>query len=215
MKKFFMKVKIAFIGIYFPFFVSFLLLRYFTINDLVQSMLNKTESQQISDAKTDPDCFEPLYVKYYPAILKFIYKRMEYLDDAREICAIVFAHAILKIKKYEDRGHPFSSWLYRIAINEINQFYRRSKKARVISIDEMEISNIADESHIGKKESLVVLKKSLLYLKPDELLLIELRFFDGLPFSEIGLIIGVTENNAKVKTYRILDKLKTIFMKIG
>ena len=43
------------------------------------------------------------------------------------------------------------------------------------------------------------------------MLLIELRFFEERPFSEVAEIIGITENNAKVKTYRAIDRLKIIY----
>ena len=93
-------------------------------------MLNEREIeiQQIEASKINPQCFEPLYKKYYEQILKFVYKRMDNLDDTREVTSIVFSKAISNINKYKDHGHPFSSWLYRIALNEITQFYRDSKK---------------------------------------------------------------------------------------
>jgi RNA polymerase sigma-70 factor (ECF subfamily) len=40
--------------------------------------------------------------------------------------------------------------------------------------------------------------------------LIELRFFEKRSFAEVGDIVGITENNAKVRVYRILDKIKKI-----
>ncbi len=43
-----------------------------------------------------------------------------------------------------------------------------------------------------------------------EVQLLELRFFEQRPFKEVAYILEITENNAKVKTYRILDKLKKI-----
>jgi len=47
-------------------------------------------------------------------------------------------------------------------------------------------------------------------LRDDELQLVEPRFFEQRPFAEIGQITGLTENNAKVKLYRILEKLKNM-----
>ncbi|MBL7885021.1 MAG: sigma-70 family RNA polymerase sigma factor, partial [Bacteroidia bacterium] len=47
-------------------------------------------------------------------------------------------------------------------------------------------------------------------LPEDELQLIEMRFFEKRAFKEIGEILNITENNAKVKTYRIIEKLKKI-----
>jgi RNA polymerase sigma-70 factor (ECF subfamily) len=45
-------------------------------------------------------------------------------------------------------------------------------------------------------------------LKDADLQLIELRFFEHRPFKEIAEILDMTESNAKVKTYRILERLK-------
>jgi RNA polymerase sigma-70 factor, ECF subfamily len=179
-------------------------------------MLNtETESQQISAAKSDPRSFEPLYNRYYESIIKFVYKRVEDIHDCREITAVVFSKALNNLKKYNDLGFPFSSWLYRIAINEITQFYRDKTKTRIISLSEKGIKNIAEETGEYQAELIAVLKKALMYLEEDELNLIELRYFEERPFAEVGQILGITENNAKVKTYRVIDKLKEIYKKIS
>lgn len=178
-------------------------------------MDSNTEKQQIEDSKKDPRYFEPLYIKYYERILKFVYKRIESLDDTREVTAIVFSKALTNIKNYKEQGFPFSSWLYRIAINEINQFYRDSKKMRVISLDEKGINTIAEESGQQDPDLISALKKALLYLSEEELLLIELRYFEERPFAEVAQIMEITENNAKVKTYRVLDKLREVYAKIA
>ena len=49
-------------------------------------------------------------------------------------------------------------------------------------------------------------------LPEDELQLIEMRFFEKRSFKEIAEILEIMENNAKVKTYRILEKLKKIII---
>jgi RNA polymerase sigma-70 factor (ECF subfamily) len=165
----------------------------------------------IEASKKDPSCFEAIYNKYYEQILKFVYKRMTNSYDCEEVTSIVFSKALMNIGKYKYLGFPFSSWLYRIAINEINQFYRDNKKHRVVNITEANAKYISDEIDYNKMDSLEKLESSLQSLSAEELLLIELRFFDGKPFAEIGEILEITENNAKVKTYRILDKLKLSF----
>jgi RNA polymerase sigma-70 factor (ECF subfamily) len=47
-------------------------------------------------------------------------------------------------------------------------------------------------------------------LKPIQYQLLQLRFWEGRAFKEIAEIMDITESNAKVKTYRVLDKLKLI-----
>ena len=173
------------------------------------------EHKQIEEAKKNPARFEPLYKKYYERILRFVYKRMENLDDTREITSGVFIKALTNIGKYTHRGHPFSSWLYRIALNEIAQFYRDANKMRVISIDTFGISRIADETGKNGDNLSPVLARAMQHLTEEEVLLLELRFFEDKAFAEIGNILDITENNAKVKTYRVIDKLREIFNKLN
>ncbi len=173
------------------------------------------EARLIEEAKKDPQRFEPLYKKYYERILRFVYKRMESLDDTREITSGVFIKALTNIGKYKDRGHPFSSWLYRIALNEIAQFYRDAKKLRVVSIDSFGANRLADETGKNGNDLSPVLARAMEHLEVDEVLLLELRFFENKAFAEVGAILDITENNAKVKTYRVLDKLREIFKKLN
>jgi RNA polymerase sigma-70 factor (ECF subfamily) len=173
-----------------------------------------SEIDQIEAAKKDSQCFEPLYKHYYPLIIKFIYKRVETLEDCREITSIVFTKALSFIKNYKQQGFPFSSWLYRIAINEVTQFYRDSKKARIISLDDKSVKNIVEESGKVDPELIASLKKALFYLEEEELELIQLRFFEERSFAEVGQIVGITEVNAKIRTYRVIDKLRIHFSKL-
>jgi RNA polymerase sigma-70 factor (ECF subfamily) len=55
--------------------------------------------------------------------------------------------------------------------------------------------------------------KVLPLLKDSQLQLIEMRFFEKRSFREMGEILDLTENNAKVKTFRALVKLKELYSK--
>ena len=50
-------------------------------------------------------------------------------------------------------------------------------------------------------------------LSVDELQIIELRFFEQRPFKEVGDILGISETYAKVRVYRILEKMKKLFLR--
>jgi RNA polymerase sigma-70 factor (ECF subfamily) len=66
-----------------------------------------------------------------------------------------------------------------------------------------------DSSDANKKQMFACLSQ----LKENEIQLIELRFFEKRSFREMGEILELTENNAKVKTFRALEKLKQLFIK--
>ncbi|MEI7596959.1 MAG: sigma-70 family RNA polymerase sigma factor [Bacteroidota bacterium] len=177
--------------------------------------IHLNEEELIDRSKSDLQSFEPLYEKYYPQILKFVYKRMDGIDDAYEVVSIIFSKAMANIGKYKHKGFPFSSWLYRIAINEINMFYRESNKRRTISIEEISVRNLHESLGAECQELNDILKSALNHLNENEIQLIDLRFFENLPFLEIANMLGISENNAKVKTYRVLDRLRVVFQKLS
>jgi RNA polymerase sigma-70 factor (ECF subfamily) len=101
--------------------------------------------------------------------------------------------------------------LFRIAFNEINMYFRKSKGNRIVSIEQSGIVQIAQEAEItDHTEKLESMTAALKQLDSDDVQLIELRFFEKRSFAEVGEIVGITENNAKVKIYRIIDKLKRL-----
>ena len=51
------------------------------------------------------------------------------------------------------------------------------------------------------------------YANAVDLEIVELRFFEKRPFAEIANILDITESNAKVRTYRVLERLKKIILK--
>jgi RNA polymerase sigma-70 factor (ECF subfamily) len=168
----------------------------------------------IEKAKRNPQFFAPLYNKYYEVIFRYIYKRVDEQESAYDITSCVFVKAMGALNKFEFRGVPFSSWLFRIAKSELYQSFRDQKARRTINIDSVTIVQMVDEICDDRsEENREKLLKSLTLLKENELQLIEMRFFEKRSFREIGEIIGLTENNAKVKTFRALAKLKKKFNK--
>lgn len=176
-----------------------------------QSDLSKEQSV-VEAAKKDPAKFAVLYDKYYEQIFRFIYQRLDDKEQAFDATQQVFVKALENLCKYEFRGVPFASWLYRIASSEVNNLFRAQKAQRTINIDSVSIYGIMEEiqeSKIDKYHDKIV-DIIAEQLEDDELQLIEMRFFEKRSFKEIGEILEITENNAKVKTYRILDKLKKV-----
>ena len=170
------------------------------------------EMSLIEIAKKDPRQFAPLYKKYHEAIFRYVYKRVDDEEAAYDITSSVFVKALASLPKYEFRGVPFSSWLFRIAKSELYQSFRDKKAQRTVSLDSVTIVQFIDELNEDfSEEQRITLLKSLKLLKDHQLQLIEMSFFEKRSFKEIGEIVGLTENNAKVKTFRALVKLKEIF----
>jgi len=200
-------------------------------NRIAQFSLNKTvsfskyhkgrsvmeeETKIIELCKEDPRYFAPIYERYFEEIFRFIYRRTDDEEITADITSKVFLNCLKNLNQYSFKNVPFSAWLYKIAINEINQFFRSQKKRqRTVSLNDSHIDALTEEFHFSENEvpphvQIGILLSNLTEL---EVQFIELRFFENYSFKEIGFFMNITEVNAKIKTYRILQKLKKISTK--
>ena len=178
------------------------------------SELNTLEKEidQIQLAVDNPSAFEPLYNKYYKQIFLFIFKRTADESLAEDLTSQVFFNAMTKLHQFKFQGAPFSSWLYRIAYNEILLHYRSEKTKRKVHAALRDVDALIDE--IGEietnEERLSLLKSGLSHLSEEELQLIEMKYFEHKQYQEIADITGLSVSNAKVKVHRIIKKLNKL-----
>lgn len=173
------------------------------------------EARWILAAQDDLKNFEPLYKKYYNPIYEFIYRRCDDSESVIDITSVVFEKAMLNIRKFKIQGFPFGSWLYRIAASEIGNFYRHKKKERKVWVQTEGIQDIAHEaeSTLADEDNLHVLLHAMEKMKPEDLELIVMRYFEKRNFTEIAGILDTTESNTRVRLHRVLGKLKDAFRK--
>lgn len=164
----------------------------------------------VKQAQKDPEAFRPLYEKYFKQIFLFIHNKVGDKEITADLCSQVFLKAMTHLHTYQHKNLPFSAWLYRIAVNETMGHFRKTQKTRHIVIDEKMLERLYEEVEKPDIERFKVdLSVAIEKLSLEEVQLIELRFFEEKSFKEIGFILDITENNAKVKLYRLLEKIRT------
>jgi RNA polymerase sigma-70 factor (ECF subfamily) len=86
----------------------------------------------------------------------------------------------------------------------------------MVTMSDIHIETIIDELDRSEPEidKYVLVSTLLEQLTPDEIQFIELRFFENKSFKEVGYFLGISEGNAKIRTYRILEKLRSISKQI-
>lgn len=172
------------------------------------------ELKLIEAAKQNPARFEPLYNTYYEPIFRYVHQRVDDKESAFDITSQVFLKALTNISKYQYKGVPFASWLYRIATNEVYESFRQNQANRAINVDSIHLYDMMDDLEEGRTEEMhALLLKVLPELAEDDLQMIEMRYFEKRSFKEVSEILDITETNAKVRAHRIIEKLKKIFHK--
>lgn len=173
----------------------------------------KQELAIIAKAKKDKRHFAPLYEVYYKSIFLYIFKKVKNEELTGDLCSKTFMKAMMNLHQYQYKGFPFSSWLYRIASNEVNMHYRKANKVQEVQVLAKNVVVLMETIEIDtQKVEVNHLLVALEQLKPEQSELIDLRFFEGLSFKEIASIFNLSEASAKMKVYRILEKLKKILL---
>ena len=171
-----------------------------------------SENELIELSKSNHQHFGALYEKYFDTIFRFVFKRLGGDEAvAGDLTQQTFMKAMVNIQKYEDRGFPFSSWLFRIAQNEVNLFFRNQKTQKSVEINENQLKTVMDEVDASSNMSMEDQEKLIQCinnLDSDQTELIELRFFQEMSFKEIADIYDITEANAKMRIYRLLEKIQ-------
>lgn len=169
-----------------------------------QHIDHRDEQQWIAEAQRDPQCFEPLYNRYYDEIFRFIYRRTDREALTADLCSQTFYKALLNLKKYQWTGRPFVAWLYRIASNELNRYYRDQKP--VFVIEEDKIWEPLQEAEMNPNTEDLIQLFSI--LNEEDVHLLELKFFEQKTFREIADILEITESTSKMRLYRLLERMK-------
>lgn len=95
------------------------------------------EARLVERARTHPEAFGQLYELYVDRVYSYIYHRVGNVQDAEDLTARTFYRALDKLDTYEDRGLPFSAWLFRIAHNLVANWHRDHSRRQVFSLDKL------------------------------------------------------------------------------
>lgn len=169
--------------------------------------------EEIKNGKKE--AFGLLYDHYQPRIYRFIYLKVSQKEDAEDLTHQVFLSALRKINEYEERGLPFSGWLYRIARNEVIDFYRKRKlKVSLEEVNNTDSNLINLDQELNDKIDLKIqienVKKAILKLKADYQDIIIMRFVDDLSIKEIAQVLQKSEGAVKLMQHRAIKALRQI-----
>jgi RNA polymerase sigma-70 factor (ECF subfamily) len=170
------------------------------------------EATLVEEAKNSPEAFGLLYERYIDRIYSYVYYRTGNHHDAEDLTAKVFHQALKHIPRYQNRGAPFSSWLYRIAHNLVANWHRDRSRRQVISLDQVTlVAPGGDDSpfeHAARSERRDTLLEAIRRLPADRQQLLILKFVERLPNAQIGRIMGRTEGAIKSLYHRTLVSLR-------
>jgi len=159
----------------------------------------------------DEQAFGMLYERYVGRIYNYVYYRTGNQYDAEDLTARVFLRAMKHIQNYQDRGIPFSAWLYRIAHNLVANWHRDNSRRQEIALEDTYVTQHGREHpetsllHHEEQEALLTIIRQL---PQERQQLLILKFVEHLSNAEIGQVMGRTEGAIKSLYHRTLLSLR-------
>jgi RNA polymerase sigma-70 factor (ECF subfamily) len=155
----------------------------------------------------DGEAFGMLYERYVGRIYNYIYYRTGNIYDAEDLTERVFMRAMHHIGNYNNRGLPFSAWLYRIAHNLVANWHRDNSRRKEVPLEEgmlPPVHAVHPEHELLQTEEQERLLRAIRCLPAERQQLLILKFVDHLSNAEIGRIMGRTEGAVKSLYHRTL-----------
>jgi RNA polymerase sigma-70 factor (ECF subfamily) len=179
------------------------------------------EKKLVRQAQKAPDAFAKLYDQYYPKIFGYVLRRTTNLEAAQDITSETFLKALKKLWQFRWRNISFSSWLYKIATNEINQYFRKAEYKKSISMEELqeqgfelmsphdpESELIEAQEKLKQYQDFLEIQEKIVRLPAKYQEVIALRFFEQKKINEIAEILGKKEGTVKSLLHRAVEKLR-------
>ncbi len=165
--------------------------------------------------KGNSEAFGALYDYYLPRIYRFVLFKVSHKQQAEDITQHAFMKAWEGMRGYKPQGHPFGSWLYRIARNSVIDYYRKNELQ--VDIEEVSPETLGiDNSLITRLEVKFEWEKvmgAIGALSEVEQEVLIMRFVEDLPHDEVARAVNKSESAVKVIQHRALKKLKTTLSK--
>lgn len=181
----------------------------------------KTIIEQAQDG--DERAFSQLFDEYYDRIAGYAFRRVLEPDVAQDITANVFLKLVENIHKFEWRHEQsFNGWIFRIASNEVNSYFRNQQKYRYLPPEEsakfLESFSADDparakvEKELDENQRYVKLHKAIARLGQRDQEIIQLYYFENLPHKAVAEALGMREGAVRTAMHRAQTKLEKILL---
>ena len=154
----------------------------------------------------DSTAFEGIVARYQRVLFSVAYRMLGNYEDALDATQNTFVRAYEHLDTF-DTERRFFSWIYRIAVNECLNVRRARHSAEPLpeAMDSMESTTPLHAATDAERSA--VIDSALVRLSEDQRLVLVLRHFADLSYSEISDVVGVPEKTVKSRLFEARQRL--------
>lgn len=164
---------------------------------------------RVHEAMTSPEALEDLCSYYVPRIYNYVLRRVGRVQDAEDITSVVFEKVIVNLRTFDESRASFSTWIYRITINSVTDYYRGRARRNETSLEDPGFETLqGGDSGVERLGGYLAVLDLLDGLPSKYREALALRYFGGLKVLEVAKVLGISETAASKRILRGLDELR-------
>jgi RNA polymerase sigma-70 factor, ECF subfamily len=162
----------------------------------------------------DEKAFEVLVAEFERPIVRFLYRYLGNLEEAKEVCQDVFVKVFRGLPKFQNHC-SLKTWIYRITLNTVlnekRRWYQRFKDRFIglEGISQTKFDSLPDpEMSLTMSERCRRVNLALRKLRADHRAILVLRDLEGLSYQEISGALGLNIGTVKSRLARARQEMK-------
>ena len=124
---------------------------------------------------------------------------------SQDLTQETFIKVFMNIRKVKNAEH-FKPWMCTIARNVVRDYFRKVKRKRTVSFEE--IKELHGHSNIEITRKRVIIQDAMAKLSEKDRMLLTLTYYQGLSLGEVARVMKMSENNIKVCVHRARKRLR-------
>jgi RNA polymerase sigma-70 factor (ECF subfamily) len=161
----------------------------------------------------DQRAFTELYEAYFDKIYRYVTIKIGDKTEAEDMTQQVFLKALESISSFKWKGTPFSAWLYRIAHNQVVDYYRRQgKRPDTLKDDAVVVSDSNPQQIAERNLDMEQVMSATRKLTDAQREVISLKFSGGLSTIEVANIMGKSQGAVKALQHSAIIALRKTLM---
>lgn len=160
--------------------------------------------------------FDEIYYKTYNNIVKYVVCNCYSIEDVKDIVQNIYFDLYKTLLKNNNINN-IDFYLFKIAKNKINDYYRFKYKTRFVSMFTRDDKNVIDEipSEVDIEKEVILgenIDEIWNFLKHKKVIISKifyLYYYNDMSLKEISCELNISESNVKHYLYRTLKELNT------
>jgi RNA polymerase sigma-70 factor, ECF subfamily len=173
----------------------------------------------------DVPAYEALLAKHQQRVFSVVGGILRRREDVEDVAQQVFVKAYFSLKRFDLRS-AFSTWLYKIAVNECWDYLRKKKVRKLVyeadmsdeqnrqllSVNEQSFGALRSPEDAARRvEQQQLVERLLSELDEQDAAMLVMKEVEGFSVEEIGESLGINVNTVKVRLFRARGKLVEVY----